>query len=1064
MTLTGAFGLLALSASAQISGVVTINSAAATAGTNYQTFTDLATALNTNGVNGPLTVNVVANSGPYTEQPTFNVIAGAGGSSPITINGNNNVLQFSSTSFSQPWTLGLNGTDYLTVNNLQVLAQGASYAYACVLSNGADNNSFTACTFSCPSNGTSSGQIGFIISSSMSSASSGGNSGSRNTITSCTVANGYYGVFNMGLTSAPYQTNNSFINTWITDFYVYGFYSPYQKNMTVKGCTIDRQTRASSTTVYGMYTYYGQGNLYDSNKMYRLYGTQTNGSSVCYCYYMYGHPISGGLRNTFRNNILTEINTTSLIYGLYCYNGNFDVYNNTLDLDRPNVSHSSTIYGMYPYGSAGFNNTITNNIITIRRPGGGTRYGMYIAATGNIVVERNNIVHTPTISSSYTGYYGGAAQTISQWQGLNVDLTAMEIDPLYTNQATWDLHPTNVAMNNTATANGLVFDQEGAVRNQVTPDIGALEFLSPACAGTPTANAVTSPTYAICPGENVTMGLSSLSPATGFTYQWNSSSVSNVGPFAPISGATGLFYTAPTVTANTYFQIVQTCTLPGGGSTSPVGSVLVAGPSSSVVPAYEDFEGIGLPNRLPNCSWTASGLGGQNQTYTSAQSGNRVPRSGVSYATFDNSSVGTSAYYTNPIAMDAGITYSAALWWATEYFGYNNWSQLSIWAGPNQSTLGMVQVASVSPALSGPYKLLDGLFTVPSTGNYYIMIQATSTSGSAQFLTFDDLSITIPCTPNSGNTPTVLTSASAQTVCSGQAISLTASGADTYSWSTGATGPAASDSPSQSGLINYYVMGTNTLTGCMTTVMIPVQVDPSPNVFAVANPPIVCEGSSVNMSAFGAVSYAWSNGSNGQNIVINPTTSGSYTVIGTAANGCSGQYAQNITVNALPVIGVVSNMPGDACKDDAVALTANGGVTYMWSSSTSPNVLQGNPVSLTGMPSGTAVFTVSAVGTNGCVGKATITQGISDCTGIAKNSALSGVRVFPNPTSGVVNIEFNSNVEKSVSVTDVTGRVIMTANGTDSTLSVNLNGLAAGIYYVKLQSESASSVVKVVKQ
>lgn len=1062
MALTGAFGLFALAANAQISGVVTVNSAVTTGGTNYQSFTDLALALNTSGVNGPLTVNVVSGSGPYNEQPLFTQIAGVNASNRITINGNGNWLTFTSSNSAAPHTLGFNGTDYVSVNNLNVYAGGATYAMAVVLSNGANNNSFSACTFSCPLNGTNSYHVPFMISASMLYPTSGSNSGNYNTVTSCTMANGYYGVWNMGLTSAPYNIGNEFYSCRITDFYYYGMYFPYGLNMVVKNCQFDRMTRTASSSLYPMYGYYNQGMLLDGNKIFKMYaGHTTPPASSCYGMYIYGNQLNGP-RNIVRNNIITEIYNTSTVYGIYCPYAGADVYNNTIDIDAPN-NGTGTIYGMYVYGNVGQEMTVKQNLVTIRKPGSGSRYGFYVATTGPIVMDRNNVVHTPSIASSYYGYYNGAQSALSNWLTTNVDPNAMSVDPMYTNQATNDLHPTNVAMDNMGVGiSGLVFDQEMAVRNQATPDVGALEFLSPTCSGAPGSNAVTSPTFAICPGENVTMGIAALTASTGLTYQWSSSAVSNVGPFTAIAGATSMFLTAPQVTANTWYQVVQTCTLPGGGSSSFVGTVNVSGPTSSVVPAYDGFEGIGLNNRLPNCSWMATGLGNQNKTYTASASGNRVPRTGTSFGAFDNASTGTSAYYTNEIAMSAGITYSAAIWWATEYFGYNNWNNLEILVGPNQSTTGLVQVASISPALSGPYKLLDGLFTVPTSGNYYVCIRATSSAGSAQYLMIDDLSITIPCTDGSGNNPTMIVSP-ASTVCAGTAVALNASGADSYLWlPSNQTGASVFETPMVAGMTNYTVVGTNTITGCAATSVIPVQVDASPNVFAVANPPIVCAGSPVIMTAYGAGAYVWSNGSNGQVVTINPTTSGSYTVIGTSANGCSGSFVQAITVNNLPNITVSSSNNGTACKDDVLQLQASGGVTYQWYSSSSNVVMQGGSINVQ-VPV-TTVFTVVATGANGCVGKNNLTQNIEECTSIKEANKLSGVNVYPNPTSGLLTVEFNSSAAKSVSVQDLTGRVIMTANSTESNLNIDMSNLAAGVYYVKLQSEGAVNVVKVVKE
>src|SRR4051812_41743642 len=111
-----ALASLPLSLSAQLSGTVTINSANPTGGTNYQSFGALTASL-ASGITGPLVVNVITGSGPYNQRVTFNQVPGASPVNTITINGNGCLLTCSnSTNSSQPWTLGLNGTDYLHVN------------------------------------------------------------------------------------------------------------------------------------------------------------------------------------------------------------------------------------------------------------------------------------------------------------------------------------------------------------------------------------------------------------------------------------------------------------------------------------------------------------------------------------------------------------------------------------------------------------------------------------------------------------------------------------------------------------------------------------------------------------------------------------------------------------------------------------------------------------------------------------------------------------------------------------------------------------------------------------
>lgn len=1083
--IAGTLCLMAFTATAQLSGVYTINSAVATGGTNYQTFTAFATDLNTLGVSGPITVNVVAASGPYVEQIAFNQITGASSVNRITINGNNNLITFASTNFAAPWTIGMNGADYFTFNALNFEATGTSNAFATILYNNANYNMYNSCTFSTNITSTGSGVIPFVISGSGTSNASSAPSANFTSINSCTTSGGYNGISIYGNGAGPnsaasnaFQDGNVVRNCVIRDFYYAGIWSyRYTKNTQLLYNTIECPNRTNTTTKSGIYSYYNQGLLCEGNHIRNLFGpglqTSTSTSYGIYCAYnldsySFGYSLPSRYPNIIRNNIVSDINHNGDIYGVYFYYADGQVVNNTISLDNTG-STGGTTYGIYTYGQTQYLSNCSNNIITITRAGSGTKYGYYSVGGANAGTtgDKNDIYVNAPAGTNYTGYYSALATTQANLASQGFNVNGFSVDPMYTNIALQDYMPTNAAINNTANPMGILFDQRMAVRNGTTPDIGALEFLTPLCTGTPTLSAINGPTFALCPGENAAMALANLVPDAGITYAWAYSNVSNVGPFTNVVPASpiAINYTGVNQTTNGWYQVVATCTNPGGGNSSQVFPITIAAPTSSTVPAYETFEGVGIQGRLPNCSWAATSQGGANVTYVNSQSGNRVPRNGTSFGTFNNGTPGTSAYFTNDIAMNAGITYSAAVWYATEYFGYNNWSNLQILVGPNQSTVGAVVVASVAAAISGPYVKLDGLFTVPSSGNYYVGIRATSSTGNATYLMIDDLSITIPCTPASGNSPTLSASASANTICAGTAIGLNATGADTYTWSVGQqNGPSINDSPMTSGLMNYTVVGTNTLTGCEATAIIPVQVDAAPNVFAVANPPVVCAGSPVIMTAYGANSYAWSNSSIGQVITVNPTTPGTsnYTVIGTNALGCTGTFVQAITVNALPNVVVSSSNPGAACKDDMLTLTANGGVTYQWYSNTNSAILQGNPVNLQAASS--TVFTVMATGANGCVGKTTLTQNIEECTGIAKVGALSGVSVYPNPTSGVLTVEFNSNVAKSVSVQDLTGRVIMTANGTDSNITVDLSNLAAGVYYVKLQSEGSVSVVKVVKE
>jgi len=410
--------------------------------------------------------------------------------------------------------------------------------------------------------------------------------------------------------------------------------------------------------------------------------------------------------------------------------------------------------------------------------------------------------------------------------------------------------------------------------------------------------------------------------------------------------------------------------------------------------------------------------------------------------------------------MEPGITYSAGLFYSTEYFGYSNWSSLSLAVGPNQNATGQNTVASTSPAISGPYKELGGTFTVPSAGLYYLQITANGSNGSALYLMIDDISVTIPCTPSSGNTPTVSASVSNSVICAGDVVSLNATGADSFTWSTGAQTSNFTDSPQQS--IVYTVIGTNTLTGCTNAQNVSVLVNPSPTVSAFASSPEICPGDITYLSAIGADSYAWSNSNVGTNISVSPNTTTSYSVIGTKINGCSSTGVINVVVKPAPTINAVNANGPTSCVGEAVSLVANGGISYAWFLSSQPNLYAGNPISV--VLSSNTTFTVVGTAANGCAGKATVIQNVEICDGISEvNAGIDGLQVYPNPTTDAVTIKVKAGTIAGIEILDVTGRVVLNSQGGDSSATIDLSAMGNGIYFVKIKTQDSSAVIRIVK-
>lgn len=1057
--LAAALTLLGFAGMAQLSGVYTINSNVTTGGTNYQSFSDFANDINSNGVAGSVTVNVVSGTGPYNEQVTFNQVSGTSASKNVIINGNGNLLTWNASS-SSPWTLGLNGADHFTFNDLDVTGTDNSYALVCKLSGGADYNRFANCTFACNPNGTATNLCPFSISSTMNSPNSGGStSGNHNTVTSCTLSNGYYGFVSYGPTSGAYTNHNTIEYSRITDWYRYGIYFNYNEDFTMRNCEIDRITRTSSTTTYPLYGQYTNGSVLDGNKIHKLFDAQPGSTSTMYFYLYYQH-IYGGDRNRYVNNIVTDIKHNGTVY-FYLYNGGWDILHNTFDWDYPGGNHTGTLYDYFCTTSSTYGETnVYNNLITLRKPGSGTRYGIYIPSSSYLAytnVDYNNIVTGTGSGGNYFGYLNGAQSSHSGWKSQGVDQNGLNIDPMYTSAS--DLHPTNVALNDKGTPKGVPFDQKVNGRSGTTPDIGALEFLSVPCTGMPNPGSVVSPTYALCPGEDASLILSSFSSDTGLMYQWSQSTTSSVGPWTVVPTATSVLMQAPPTFTTTWYQVVVTCANSGQSSTQ-YGTINVAGTTTNTVPYYESFESIPRDNKLPNCSWSADDLGSNALTYTASNTLGRMPRTGTKFASFYYNPSGTRSFYSNGIWLEAGITYSASIWFQTEYYGYANWSDLSILVGPNQNATGQQTVASTGgPAISNVYKSLSNTFQVSASGLYYVAVRATGTTGSsAQYLSWDDLAIEIPCSLNS---PTMNVTSNMTTICANDpsGVTLSATGADTYSWSTGDQSDQVTVFPFNPGNNTYFVTGTNTLTNCKQTLSQVVVVNPAPQVNAFANPPVVCAGEPVNLYAFGAQNYLWSNSGTGAIETVSPLTTQTYVVAGYNEHNCSANAIVAVQVNQLPTVNAV--VPETACVGDHILLDAEGASSYQFISSGSYSTV--DPATAVMTAPGVVSYTIVGTDANGCEGSEDYVIIAEECTGLAEGTNEQ-FALFPNPARESVTVAFGSEAQRTIEVTDLSGRVLIQTSSEGANAQLDLGGLAAGMYHVIINGENSVHMTKLIRR
>lgn len=127
-------------------------------------------------------------------------------------------------------------------------------------------------------------------------------------------------------------------------------------------------------------------------------------------------------------------------------------------------------------------------------------------------------------------------------------------------------------------------------------------------------------------------------------------------------------------------------------------------------------------------------------------------------------------------------------------------------------------------------------------------------------------------------------SATSLSVCQGNTISLTSTGATSFTWSPAiVNGTPFTPSASTA----YTIVNNNSASSCSNTSVVNVTVTSLPTLTLSTTNTLLCTGSSATLSISGtATTYTWNTGSNSNTIIVSPTVTTNYTVTGTNSTGC----------------------------------------------------------------------------------------------------------------------------------------------------------------------------------
>ena len=211
--------------------------------------------------------------------------------------------------------------------------------------------------------------------------------------------------------------------------------------------------------------------------------------------------------------------------------------------------------------------------------------------------------------------------------------------------------------------------------------------------------------------------------------------------------------------------------------------------------------------------------------------------------------------------------------------------------------------------------------------------------------------------------PEVTASVSSEEICLGESVVFNGGGADTYEWDMEVVDGEAF-TPGADGTVTYTVTGTDE-NGCVNTATVDliVNTNPLPEVTASVTEEEICLEDVVTFTGGGAETYEWDNEVvDGEAYIPGVPGMVTYTVVGTAENGCTNSASVDVLINALPEVEATVTEE-EICIGGNVTFNGAGdeGVVYVWTE----GVADGE--AFTPAATGEGVYEVTGTDGNGCV-------------------------------------------------------------------------------------------------
>jgi len=588
-----------------------------------------------------------------------------------------------------------------------------------------------------------------------------------------------------------------------------------------------------------------------------------------------------------------------------------------------------------------------------------------------------------------------------------------------------------------ATSQTITVSAAGNYTVTITDGLGCSNSTTASVAITTRPTVTITGTASICAGQSVT-----LTANGGATYTWG-------------SGATTATLTVNPTATTTYTVIGANAS--GCTDTATFAVTVVALPALSGTPTVTNGS-CGLSNgAISGVSVTGTGLtynwtNAANQSVGTTANLSNLP-AGVYTLSVTNSNGCASTFgpytitnpstpptlTTNPSVTNAGCGQSNG---SVSGAVFSGTGLTYVWKNSSNTTVGTSADLTNVPA---------GVYNVTVTN---------AAGCTATFGPYSVANFSAPSAPSVTAVDSVL--------CVGETIQLTAASTApgaTFTWSgpNGFTSTAAIVSIANAAVANSGLYSvTVTSNGCVSSAASKnITVNAIPTVTTTVVDSVLCAGETLQLTASTlatGATYSWTGpnfASSSATVTIPNVTAanaGLYTVT-ISVNGCtSAPSSKSIVVNNLPAVTVLSFSDTTCVNYAAVTLAgAPAGGTF------SGNGVSGASFDPAAAGVGTHVVTYSYTDANGCANSATTTVVVEACVGMGESS-LNAIRVFPNPTNTVINVETTREDLAAVVLTNSVGEVVARVYSTQ----IDATQFANGLYFVTaVFADGSTSVARV---